>query len=123
MIKKQDKKIALVSGALDLPILARDALRRHGWDVFVIGLKNFYDTRLNPDMVIRVGGAWPAIHAARRRGIKYVAFLGAIGHPNLSDLRPDLWTFFALLKILKNQMNRVLLCIKYMLRASLVAQQ
>ncbi len=103
MNKKSNKKIALVAGALDLPILARDALRRHGWDVFVIGLKNFYDPRLNPDMVIRIGGAWPAIHGARKRGIKYVTFLGAIGHPNLSDLRPDLWTFFALLKILKNQ--------------------
>ncbi|MBO7509481.1 MAG: UDP-2,3-diacylglucosamine diphosphatase LpxI [Alphaproteobacteria bacterium] len=100
---KQDKKIALVAGALDLPMLTRDALRRHGWDVFVIGLKNFYDARLNPDMVIRIGGAGRAIHAARRMGIKKVIFLGAIGHPNLSDLRPDLWTFFALLKMLKHQ--------------------
>ena len=103
MKKTNDKRIALVAGALDLPILARDALRRHGWDVFVIGLKNFYDPRLCPDMVIRVGGAWPAIHTARKKGIKNVTFLGAIGHPNLSDLRPDWWTLFALLKILKNQ--------------------
>ena len=103
MVKKCDKKIAIVSGALRLPFLVRDALRARGWDVFVIGLKNFYDPKLNPDMVIRIGGAGAAIHAARRRGIKNVIFVGAIGHPNLSDLRPDLWTFFALLKILKNQ--------------------
>ena len=101
MNKKSDKRIAVVAGALDLPFLVRDALRAHGWDVFVIGLKNFYDARLNPDMVIRIGGAGRAIHAARRVGIKKVIFLGAIGHPNLSDLRPDLWTFFALLKMLK----------------------
>ena len=103
MVKKCDKKIAIVAGALRLPFLVRDALRARGWDVFVIGLKNFYDPKLNPDMVIRIGGAGAAIHAARRRGIKNVIFVGAIGHPNLSDLRPDLWTFFALLKILKNQ--------------------
>ncbi|MBO4700496.1 MAG: UDP-2,3-diacylglucosamine diphosphatase LpxI [Alphaproteobacteria bacterium] len=103
MIKKQDKKIAIVAGALRLPFLVRDALRARGWDVFVIGLKNFYDAKLNPDMVIRIGGAGAAIRAARHRGIKNVIFVGAIGHPNLSDLRPDLWTFFALLKILKNQ--------------------
>lgn len=103
MNKKQDKKIAIVSGALRLPFLVRDALRAHGWETFVIGLKNFYDPALNPDMVIRLGGAGRAVHAARKMGIKNVTFVGAIGHPNLSDLRPDLWTLFALFKILKNQ--------------------
>ena len=103
MKKTYDKKIAIVAGALRLPFLVRDALRARGWDVFTIGLKNFYDPNLNPDMVIRIGGAGAAIHAARRRGIHNVTFVGAIGHPNLSDLRPDLWTFFALIKILKNQ--------------------
>ena len=103
MKKGSDKKIAIVAGALRLPFLVRDALRARGWDVFVIGLKNFYDPKLNPDMIIRIGGAGAAVHAARRRGIRKVIFVGAIGHPNLSDLRPDLWTFFALLKILKNQ--------------------
>ena len=38
---KQDKKIALVAGALDLPFFTRDALKRAGWDVFIIGIKNF----------------------------------------------------------------------------------
>jgi len=102
-IEEMNEKIAIVAGALDLPILTRDALRRRGFDVFVIGLKNFYDPKLNPDLVIRLGGAGRAIHAARRLGIKKVIFVGAIGHPNLSDLRPDLWTLFALLKILKHQ--------------------
>ena len=103
MKKVQDKKIAIVSGALRLPFLVRDALRARGYEPFVIGLKNFYDPKLNPDLVIRLGGAGRAIYAARRLGIKDVIFVGAIGHPNLSDLRPDLWTFFALFKILKNQ--------------------
>ena len=49
MKKNNKNKIAIVAGALDLPILTRDALRRAGWDVFVIGLKNFYDEKLNPD--------------------------------------------------------------------------
>lgn len=101
--KKSDKKIAIVAGALDLPFLVRDALRARGWDVFIIGLKNFCDARLNPDMVVRLGGAGTAVRAVRRRGIKNVTFVGAIGHPNLSDLRPDLWTLVALFKILKHQ--------------------
>ena len=98
-----DKKIALVAGALDLPFFTRDALRRAGWDVFVIGLKNFVDMRLNPDMVIRLGGAGRAVRAVRRLGIKKVVFVGALGHPNLSDLRPDFWSLRMLLKIIKHQ--------------------
>ena len=101
--KNTDKKIALVAGALDLPFFTRDALRRAGWDVFVVGLKNFYDPRLEPDMVVRLGGAGRAIREFRRRGIRRLVFVGSLGHPNLSDLRPDLWTFFTLLKIMKHQ--------------------
>ena len=102
-MKDNDKKIAVVAGALDLPFLTRDALRKNGWDVFVIGLKNFYDKRLNPDMVVRLGGGGTAIRELKKRKIKKITFVGALGHPNLSDLRPDLWTFFALLRILKHQ--------------------
>ena len=101
--KKSDNKIAIVAGAYDLPKLTRDALTRAGWNVFVIGLKNFYDSDLNPDMVIRLGGAGRAIHMARKLGIRKVTFVGSLGHPNLSDLRPDFWTLRALLKILKHQ--------------------
>ena len=101
--KNTDKKIALVAGALDLPFFTRDALRRAGWDVFVVGLKNFVDPRLAPDMFVRLGGAGRAIREFRRRGIKKLTFVGALGHPNFSDLRPDLWTFMTLLKIMKHQ--------------------
>ena len=103
MKKKQDKKIALVAGALDLPFFTRDALKRAGWDVFIIGLKNFCNPKLEPDLVVRIGNAGRAIRAARKRGIRYVTFVGALGHPNLSDIRPDWTTFWTLLKILKNQ--------------------
>ena len=101
--KNTDKKIALVAGALALPFFTRDALQRAGWDVFVVGLKNFVDPALNPDMVVRLGGAGRAIREFRRRGITKLTFVGALGHPNLSDLRPDLWTFMTLLKIIKHQ--------------------
>ena len=103
MKKNNDKKIALVAGALDLPFYTRDALRKNGWDVFVVGLKNFYDERLKPDMVVRLGGGGRALREFKRRGINKMTFVGALGHPNLSDLRPDLWTLFALFHILKNQ--------------------
>lgn len=97
------KRIALVAGALDLPFFARDAMRRAGWDVYVVGLKNFCDARLNPDLTIRIGNGGRGARELRRRGIKKIAFVGALGHPNLSDVRPDLWSIGVFLSILKNQ--------------------
>ena len=102
-INNNDKKIALVAGALQLPFFTRDALRRAGWDVFVVGLKNFVDPKLRPDMVVRLGGAGRAVREFRRRGIHNLVFVGAIGHPNLSDIRPDLWSLGALISIMKHQ--------------------
>lgn len=101
--QKTDNKIALVAGALDLPFFTRDALRRARWDVFVVGLKNFVNPELQPDMTVRLGNGGRAIREFKRRGIKKMVFVGALGHPNLSDLRPDLWTFMTLMKILKHQ--------------------
>ena len=101
--KTNDKKIALVAGALQLPFFTRDALRRAGWDVFVIGIKNFVDMKLEPDLVVRLVGAGRAVRAMRRRGINKMTFVGAIGHPNLYDIRPDLWSLGALLSIMKHQ--------------------
>ena len=103
MKQDNDKKIALVAGALDLPFFTRDALRRAGWDVFIVGLKNFCNPELKPDMVVRLGNAGRAIREFKRRGIKKLTFVGALGHPNLSDIRPDWWTFWTLIKIMKNQ--------------------
>ena len=102
-IDTNDKKIALVAGALQLPFFTRDALRRAGWDVFVVGLKNFVDPKLKPDMVVRLGGAGRAVREFRHRGIHNLTFVGAIGHPNLGDIRPDLWSLFALISIMKHQ--------------------
>ena len=98
-----DKKIALIAGALQLPFFTRDALRRAGWDVYIVGLKNFVDPALKPDIVVRLGGAGRAVREFRRRGIKNLTFVGAIGHPNLYDIRPDLWSLSVLLSIMKNQ--------------------
>lgn len=103
MNKNKDNKIALVAGALDLPFFTRDALKRAGWDVFIVGLKNFVNPDLNPDLTIRLGGCGRAIREFKRRGIKKITMVGALGHPNFSDIRPDWWTFWTLLKILKNQ--------------------
>lgn len=102
-MKNSDKKIALFAGALSLPFLTRDALRRDGWDVYVVGLKNFYDPKLNPDLVIRLGGAGRAARECRRRGIRKLLFVGALGHVNLSDIRPDLWSMGVLLSVIKHQ--------------------
>jgi len=103
MKKDSNKKVALFCGALALPFLARDALRKNGWDVYVIGLKNFYDPKLNPDLVIRVGGAGLAARECKKRGISKLCFVGALGHINLYDIRPDLWSLSVLLSVLKHQ--------------------
>lgn len=103
MKKNTDKKIAIIAGALDLPFFTRDALKKNGWEVYIIGLKNFYDPKLNPDLVIRLGGGGTAARELKKRGIRKITFVGALGHPNLSDIRPDLWSLFALFSILKHQ--------------------
>ena len=102
-ILESDKKIALICGGLLLPFLARDALKKNGFDVFVIGLKNFYDKDLKPDLVVRIGAGGTVYKECKKRGIKKLAFVGAIGHPNLLDIRPDLWSASILLSVLKNQ--------------------
>jgi len=101
--KNYDKKIALFCGALRLPFLVRDSLRARGYDVFVIGLKNFYDPALKPDLVVRLGGGGTAACECKKRGIKNLIFVGALGHPNLSDIRPDLWSVSVLARVMKNQ--------------------
>lgn len=101
--RNSDKKIALFCGALRLPFLVRDCLRARGYDVFVVGLKDFYDPKLAPDMVIRLGGAGRAARECRRRGIKNLVFVGAIGHPNLSNIWPDFWSMSVLFGVLRNQ--------------------
>lgn len=103
MVKNTDKKVALFAGALSLPFFARDALRANGWDVFVIGLKNFYDPALNPDLVIRIGAGGTAARECKKRGIHKLVFVGALGHINLSDIRPDFWSISVLLSVLKHQ--------------------
>lgn len=103
MKKNTDKKIALFAGALSLPFVTRDILRKKGWDVYVIGLKNFYNPALNPDLVIRLGGGGRAARECRKRGIHKLVFVGALGHVNLSDIRPDFWSLGVLLSVIKHQ--------------------
>lgn len=103
MTKNTDKKIALFAGALSLPFLVRDALRKNGWDVFVVGLKNFYAPELKPDLVIRLGNGGRAARECKKRGIRKLTFAGALGHINLADIRPDLWSLSVLISVIKHQ--------------------
>ncbi|MCL2369324.1 MAG: UDP-2,3-diacylglucosamine diphosphatase LpxI [Alphaproteobacteria bacterium] len=97
------KKIAIIAGNLRLPILVRDSLCASGWDVFVVGIRGFYDPSLKPDMVVRLGAGGSLHKELQKRGIKLLTFVGGIGHPNLRDIRPDLWTAGLLLNVIRNQ--------------------
>jgi len=101
--KKQKKKIALVAGALRLPFLLRDALKAGGWDVFTIGIKNFADTKLRPDMWTRLGAIGTVVRELRRHEIKDMVMVGALKHPNLSDIVPDLMAIKILARVIRNQ--------------------
>ncbi|MDR0803729.1 MAG: UDP-2,3-diacylglucosamine diphosphatase LpxI [Rickettsiales bacterium] len=98
----KDKRIAVFCGGLKLPFLVVDSLRENGWSVLAVGLRGFYDSALKTDMVVRLGGGGAAIREMKRRGITQMCFVGAIGHPNLSDIRPDLFSLGILAKIAKN---------------------
>ena len=102
-VKTLDKKVALFCGALQLPFVARDCLIAQGYDVYTIGLKNFFDPALKPDLVIRLGGGGTAARECKRRGIKNLVFVGALGHVNLSDVRPDVWSMSVFMRVLANQ--------------------
>ncbi|MDR1696869.1 MAG: UDP-2,3-diacylglucosamine diphosphatase LpxI [Rickettsiales bacterium] len=103
MKKTSDKKVALFCGAYKLPMLTRDALRAAGFEVFVVGLRGFYDPALKPDMEIRLGGGGAAARECKKRGIKQLCFVGHIGNVNWSDIRPDIWSLGILAHVLKNQ--------------------
>ena len=99
----KDKKIAVVAGRERLPDLVMESLRRSGYEPYLIALKNFYDGALRPDLTVRLGGAGAAIKELKRRGITQIIFIGALGHPNLFDIRPDWASVKILAKIIKNQ--------------------
>ncbi|MDR0449613.1 MAG: UDP-2,3-diacylglucosamine diphosphatase LpxI [Rickettsiales bacterium] len=89
----KDKNIALIAGALRLPFLVRDSLRAQGYKVFIVGLRNYADPKLGADMVVRLGAGGAIYKELKRRNIKQMVLVGALGHPKFSDIRPDLWTF------------------------------
>jgi len=99
----KDKKIAVIAGALRLPFLVVESLRRQGYQPYVIGLKNFCDPALSPDLWVRLGAAGSAIKALRRHKISQIIMVGALGHPSLSDIRPDFASIKILARIMKNQ--------------------
>ncbi|MDR1027218.1 MAG: UDP-2,3-diacylglucosamine diphosphatase LpxI [Rickettsiales bacterium] len=105
----KDKKIAIVAGSLKLPDLVAEDLARQGYDVFFVALKNFYDglrrpeRGLRPDLTIRLGALGTAIREFRKRNIKQMVMVGALGHPNIADIRPDWASIKILARIIKNQ--------------------
>jgi len=54
-------------------------------------------------LVLRIGAGGTAARELRHRGIRKLVFAGALGHINLGDIRPDLWSISVLLSVLKHQ--------------------
>ncbi len=100
VIKNNDKKIALIAGAYKLPFYVKESLIKSGYEVFVVGLKNFVDPKLKPDITIRLGEGGTATREMKKRGITKMTMVGAIGHPNFSDIRPDWWSMKIVAKVM-----------------------
>lgn len=103
MAKIKDKKIAIISGGGRLPFLVRDELLAQGYDAFIIGIKNFADRILKPDLWVRLGAIGTVIRETKKREIKRIAFVGSLGHPNLGDIIPDMAAIKILARVAKNQ--------------------
>ncbi|MCL2629725.1 MAG: UDP-2,3-diacylglucosamine diphosphatase LpxI [Alphaproteobacteria bacterium] len=88
----KDKNIAIIAGALRLPFLVKDSLINQGYNVFTVGLKNYVDAKLKPDIVVRIGQGGTVMKELKKRGIRQMILVGALGHPKFSDIRPDFWS-------------------------------
>ena len=99
----EDHKIAIIAGAFRLPFLVVKDLRAQGYNVFIIGIKNFCDPAIKPDLWTRLGSIGTTIKELKKRKIKKVVMVGTLGHPNLSDLRPDFTTIKILARLAMNQ--------------------
>ena len=104
--KNKDKgsaeRIAVVAGGTELPKEVIESMKKEGMDPFVIGLKNFVKKDVKTDIVIRLGEGGKAAKALEKNGIKKIVMVGAIGQPDLSDLRPDWWSVKIVAKALMN---------------------
>ena len=99
----RDKKIAVIAGALRAPFIVVDDLRRQGYEVFIVGIKNFCDPKLKPDMWARMGQAGSVIKELRRRGFTDLTMTGSLGHPNMADIRPDFASIVMFARVIRNQ--------------------
>ena len=84
-----------------MPFVTRDALRANGWEVFVIGLRGFYDPALKPDLVIRLGGGGTAARECKNVVLQNFVLLAQSDTQTFQTIRPDLWSISVLARVLK----------------------
>ncbi len=88
---ERGSKVALICGGGRFPLVAAEAARRRGIEVFLLGLKGIADPGAEsfPHVWLGVGQLGAAFREIEARGIKEVCFIGGLGRPEFADLRPD----------------------------------
>jgi len=88
----RDRRLAIICGGGDFPIVLARAAVEAGRDTFLVGVKGSADERIEafPHIWVSLGEVGKFLAALRGRGVVDVAMVGAIKRPEFGDLRFDL---------------------------------
>ena len=95
--------IAIIAGSGKLPLKIAIYLKKLNSKFIILSIKGFSNIKLYKNFnsySLRMGEGSKAIKILKKNKIKKIIFLGALDRPNLSDLKPDLWTLFKVFKFI-----------------------
>lgn len=83
--------VALICGEGRFPLVAAKAAQDSGREVFLLALKGIADASVEnfPHVWLGVGQLGAALREIERRGARKICFIGGLGRPEFSELRPD----------------------------------
>jgi UDP-2,3-diacylglucosamine hydrolase len=85
------RRVALICGGGEFPLIAARAAARRGFEVFILGLKGMASEAIEdfPHVWLGVGQLGAAFREIAARDIKDVCLIGGLSRPEFADLRPD----------------------------------
>ena len=95
------KKLGIIAGKGQLPLLLIDACRQQKRPFFVIRLDGYAEPLSDdvPHATLRLGAVGKAFDLLRKNKVKQVVMIGAVRRPNVLELRPDLYALRFLCKV------------------------